>query len=131
MSLSQTVFLEHLILHLLLHGVQTSWDGWNLPNKQFQSKSICFSSLLSRVNKSGYFRLSLQIRKNLFFMATLPADYDTDKKTTLFAVGIFSSPLFSRSFEDVCYLPLCLVYLLILLFCYIVVFPWCSDNHVC
>ena len=131
MSLAQTVFLEHLTLHLLLHGVQTSWDGWNLPNKQFQSKSICFSSLLSRVNKSGYFRLSLQIRKNLFFMATLPADYDTDKKTTLFAVGIFSSPLFSRSFEDVCYLPLCLVYLLILLFCYIVVFPWCSDNHVC
>ena len=131
MSLSQTVFLEHLILHLLLHGVPTSLDDWNLPNKQFQSKSICFSSLLSRVNKSGYFRLSLQIRKNLFFMATLPADYDTDKKTTLFAVGIFSSPLFSRSFEDVCYLPLCLVYLLILLFCYIVVFPWCSDNHVC
>ena len=27
---------EHLILHLLLRGAQTSWDGWNLPNKQFQ-----------------------------------------------------------------------------------------------
>ena len=54
MSLAtQTVFLEHLILHLLLRGVQTNWDDWNLPNKQFQSKSICFSSLLllSRVNK--------------------------------------------------------------------------------
>ena len=50
-SLAQTVFLEYLILHALLHGVQTSWDGWNLLNKQFQSKSICFFSLLSRVNK--------------------------------------------------------------------------------
>ena len=34
-----------------IRTVQTSWDGWNLPNKQFQSKSICFSSLLSRMNK--------------------------------------------------------------------------------
>ena len=51
LNIVSTVFLEELILHLLLRGVQTSWDGWNLPNKQFQSKSICFSSLLSRVNK--------------------------------------------------------------------------------
>ena len=39
------------ILHLL-HGVQTRWDGWNWSSKPFQSKSICFSSLLSRVNKA-------------------------------------------------------------------------------
>ena len=32
---SDIVFIEHLILHLLLPGVQTSWDCWNLPNKQF------------------------------------------------------------------------------------------------
>ena len=38
-------------LYLLLHGVQTSWDCWNLPNKQFQSKSTCFFSFLSGVNK--------------------------------------------------------------------------------
>ena len=46
-----TVFLEHLNLHFLLHGIETSLDGWNLPNKQFQSKSIGICSLLSRVNK--------------------------------------------------------------------------------
>ena len=51
LNVASTVFLEHLILHLLLHGVQTIWEGWSLPNKQFQSKSICFSSLLIRVNK--------------------------------------------------------------------------------
>ena len=45
MLLAQTIFPEHLILH----GVRTTWDGWNLPNKQFLLKSICFSSLLSRV----------------------------------------------------------------------------------
>ena len=41
-----------------------SWDGWNLSSKQFQSKSICFSPLLSRVNKQDYFCLSLQIENN-------------------------------------------------------------------
>ena len=30
-SLAQTVFLENLILHLLLRGVQTTWDGSNFP----------------------------------------------------------------------------------------------------
>ena len=46
----------------------TTWctnelNDWNLPSKQFQWKSICFFSLLTRVNKWGYFRLSLRIRK--------------------------------------------------------------------
>ena len=67
LTIISTVFLEHLILHLLLRGEQTSWDGWNMPNKQFQSTSICFSCYLSGVNKKGYFRLSLQIQ---FFMST-------------------------------------------------------------
>ena len=41
---------------------------------------------------------------------------------------MYAMPLFSRCFDDVCYLPHCLVYLLILLFCCIAVFPCCSDN---
>ena len=51
--------------------------------------------------------------------------------SVMYLAIFWQRPLFSRSFDDVCCLPLCLVYLLILLFCYIVVFPWCSDNHVC
>ena len=36
--------LEHLVLHLPLCDAKTRWEVWNLPNKQFQSKSICFPS---------------------------------------------------------------------------------------
>ena len=42
--------------------------------------------------------------------------------------NILTTPhFFSRSFDDVYHLPLCLV----LLFCCTAVFPWYSDNHVC
>ena len=42
MSLAQTGFLENLILHLLLRRVQTSWDGWILPNNNSNQNQFAF-----------------------------------------------------------------------------------------
>ena len=66
MSLAQTVFLEHLILQLLLCGVQNNLRQLQLARiNNSETKSICSSILfVKRINKD-YFRLSLRIYHRL------------------------------------------------------------------
>ena len=51
--------------------------------------------------------------------------------SVIYLAIFWQRPLFSRSSDDVRYFLFYLVCLLFLLFYDIIVFPWCSDNHVC
>ena len=51
-ALAQTAFIEHLILNLLLHDAQTTWDGCNLPKETIPTQNLfALPFHLSRGNK--------------------------------------------------------------------------------